>query len=41
MATNRVETIAIRREPGTRRWLNRNVIGMAVTSFLSGIRGAC
>ena len=35
MATNRVETIVTRRELGTRRWLNRNVIGMAVTSFLS------
>ena len=35
MATNRIETIVTRREPGTRRWLNRNVIGMAVTSFLS------
>jgi predicted MFS family arabinose efflux permease len=35
MATNRVETITSGRQAGRRRWLNRNVIGMAVTSFLS------
>ncbi len=35
MATNRIETITTGRKPGSRGWLNRNVIGMAVTSFLS------
>ncbi|HLG94803.1 MAG TPA: MFS transporter [Bryobacteraceae bacterium] len=35
MATNRVETIPTPPAAGRRRWLNRSVIGMAVTSFLS------
>jgi MFS family permease len=35
MAINRVETIPTSPATGSRRWLNRSVIGMAVTSFLS------
>ena len=35
MATNRVETITSGRQAGRRRWLNRNVVGMAITSLLS------
>jgi MFS family permease len=35
MANNRVETITTARVAAWRRWLNRNVIGMAITSFLS------
>lgn len=35
MASNRIEIVTTKR-PGRRdRWLNRNVIGMAITSFLS------
>ena len=34
MPTNRVETVGNGHQAGTVSWLNRNVIGMAVTSFL-------
>lgn len=35
MTNNRIETITALRAVARHRWLNRNVIGMAVTSFLS------
>jgi len=35
MTNNRIETITALRAVARYRWLNRNVIGMAVTSFLS------